>query len=673
MRRPGKWELVLLVGILLLATVLRVAWPTLSEFKFSEARLEALALELTREGRLPLVGVPSSAGFDHSPLSVYLYVPAFLFTTDPVPATVYGGLVGVAAVALCWWLARRWPGGGHRAAAVAALLFAASPWAVAFSRKIWQVAFVPFLTLVCIGLVISALIEGSAEGLSKRRQWRLAWAIAGYAVLVQIHPSAVSLAPALLIWLLVFRKRVRLGPLLAGVLLGGLTALPFMVHQIQSGWPALSALRSLPSASWDLTAVQLAWEAITGRSIHSLAGDAYPLLKTVPQLGWVFNVIGWLVVGASLALPWRMVKNWRADEPDKQQGAQVDFVLLTWLVVPVVFNLRQTLPLHLHFFALSSPAAFLIAGRAAELVFGVQPEETRELAHVGPWPRIAKIVGATLLGLLVVGQVVVLAQVARFVAAHDTPGGFGTPLARYQGIAAQMVEAAEQVGAAEVLVVGQGDSIVVHQTPAIFDVLLRDKLDYRFVNGESAAVFPPHKTTVLLVPELGEAAKWYEGWPTMELADGYRIVALDGSWPDHDLSPVASPRVFQSGVEFQGYAWESEEVEQAGQGESGRFWLLWQVLWLSADDTHFFVHLMDQDEQFWGQQDSVGYPTAYRHKGDRILSVFDIKSEAETGTAAHWSRAGVYLYPQVVNVPVVDDAGNPVNDAVLMGPLDGGP
>ena len=107
----GRRELLLLASVLLLATVLRVAWPSLTEFKFSEARLGALALELTQRGRLPLVGVPSSAGFDHSPISVYLYAPSFLAGANPIPATIYGGLVNVAAVALCWWLARRWPGG----------------------------------------------------------------------------------------------------------------------------------------------------------------------------------------------------------------------------------------------------------------------------------------------------------------------------------------------------------------------------------------------------------------------------------------------------------------------------------------------------------------------------------------------------------------------------------
>ena len=246
--RPRR-QIWLLVAILLVAVLLRVAWPTLTEFKFSEARLEALALELTREGRLPLVGVPSSAGFDHSPLSVYFYVPAFLLTTNPIPATIYGGLVGAAAVALCWLLTCRWPFGGAQdrpnarpiAALLAAGLLAVNPWAVAFSRKIWQVTFVPLLALLFVGLAISALVG--------RRHRNLAWALAVYAVLVQVHPSAIGLAPALLLWLLLFWREVRLGPLLAGGGLGLLSALPFLAHQVQSGWPAWRALQNLPRGS----------------------------------------------------------------------------------------------------------------------------------------------------------------------------------------------------------------------------------------------------------------------------------------------------------------------------------------------------------------------------------------------------------------------------------------
>ncbi len=631
--------------ILLLAAVLRLGWPTLTEFKFSEARLEALALELTQKGRLPLVGVPSSAGFDHSPLSVYLYAPAFLLTANPIPATLYGGLVNVGAVALCWWLARRPSGGGRWAGVIAAGLLAVNPWMVAFSRKIWQVAFVPLLALALAGLAVSALIQG-------RRQ-HLAWMLAVYALLVQVHPSAISLAPAVALWLAVFWRQVRPAPLLAGAGLALLSGVPFLAHQLQSGWPALAAWRALPEATWDLSALHLAWEALTGRSIHALAGDAYPWLRVVPQLDRAFNLVGWLTVAAALGLAVRMVARWRAADAEERQAARVDLILLSWLAVPVLFNLRHSLELHLHFFALVVPAACLIVGRAAQAALRWR------------WAGRAQAVGAVglgLLGLLALAQVAALVLMGRFVATHDTPGGFGLPLSRYLEVADRAVALAGEQKTAEVLVVGQGDSPVVDEVPAIFDVLLRGRVAYRFVDGRSAALFPAHRAVIVLAPQAGEAAEWYRPWPSSPAAAGYRLAVLDGTWPQEELTPITGPRLFQNGVELQGYRWERE-----GAGGRSPFWLLWQVLWSSPDDTHFFVHLLGQEGQKLGQQDSPGYPTAYRQKGDRVVSLFDITKGVAALPDPLWARVGLYTYPAVANVAVVDGAGNIVTDSVVIG------
>jgi hypothetical protein len=646
-------EWVALAAILILATLLRVGWPTLVEFKFSEARLIALVLELTREGHLPLVGVPSSAGFDHSPFSVYLYIPPLLFTTDPVPAIIYGGLVNVAAVALSWWLCRKWAGGGPWAALVATLLFAISPWSVAFSRKIWQVAFVSILALGFIGLVVSALVYG--------RRWALAWALAVYAVLVQVHPSAVSLAPALLLWLVLFRHRIRLGPLLAGAALSVLSSTPFLLHQAQNGWPALAALRSWLPAKWDFSAWSLMWEAVTGRSIHALAGEAYSQLEIVPQLGWAFNVIGWLAVGSALFLAWRMLANWRSAQEVEQCRARIDLVLLSWLVVPIIFNLRHSLELHLHFFVVVMPAAYLLSGRAVEAILHVKRN-----AKIVAWFHAAILLGA---GLLTAAQLVALVLMGRFVATHDTAGGFGTPLSQYQTVVDRVTAMAAEEAVAEILVIGQGDSIVVDEVPAVFDVLLRGRVLYRFVDGQSAALFPLHRALVLLTPQAGEAADWYRRRPATQIAVDpampgiYSAVTLDGSWPQADFQPVAGPRLFGNGVELQGYA------DQIQPGQPARLWLLWQVLWPSSEDTHFSVQVIGAEGDRWGQEDKVGYPTAYRQKGDRVISQFDITPIDRAPTGQHWARVSLYTYPVMIDVPVIDGSGHPIADAVILGPL----
>jgi hypothetical protein len=646
--------LVILVAILALATVLRVALPTLTEFKFSEARLQALALELTREGHLPLVGVPSSAGFDHSPLSVYLYVPAFLLTTSPIPATILGGLVNVSAVALCWWLGRCWAGGGRWAAIVASLLFAVSPWAVSFSRKIWQVAFVPLLTIIFVALMVSALVSEPALRPSKGRKWHLTWALVVFAVLIQVHPSAVALAMAAVLWLVIFWRSVHLIPLLAGVAGAALTTVPFAIHQMRSDWPALGAFGALPEANWDLSSLQLGWEAITGQGFQALAGQAHPWLSMVPSLERVFPLLGWLTAVGAVWLGWTTLTGWRAQDKARQQGARVDLFLVMWLVIPIVFNLRHSLDLYLHFFALIMPAAFLISGRAAEAILRKWP---------ATWLKTIVLLG---IGTIAAVQLLALVLMARFVADHDTTGGFGTPLGHYLATVEDVLAMAQETEASEVLVVGRGDSTVVDETPAIFDVLLRDRAVFRFVDGQAAALFPPHPALALLSPEAGEAAMWYESWPTRDFQYGYQVASLDGSWPQDKLGPLTGPRVFENGVEFQGYLWLPPEQPDS----TARMWLLWQVLWLDPDETHFYVQLLDEKEQVLGQQDAVGYPTVYREKGDRILSVFDITTSSQISTDPEWARAGLYAFPEVANVAIVDDAGNPIADSVLLGPLD---
>jgi hypothetical protein len=521
---------------------------------------------------------------------------------------------------------------------------------VAFSRKIWQVTFVPLLTLAFAGLLVSALVEG--------KRWHLAWGLAIFAVLVQVHPSAVSLTVALVLWLIVFWRQVRLAPLLAGTALGALSAVPFLVHQFRSGWPAVVALRSLPDAVWDLEAVRLAWEAITGRSIHALAGSAYPLLAFVPQLGWTFHLIGWLTVAAALGLVWRLVRGWGAAGIEQRQGARTDLILLSWLVVPIAFNLRHSLDLYLHFFALVMPAAYLAIGRAAQALFEGVPSRARR-------PAIALTLVA--LAVLASAQIAALVLLGRFVASHETPGGFETPLGHYMEVAEDTLTAAAENAAAEVLVVSTGDSPVVDEGPAIFDVLLRGRVPYRFVDSQSAAVFPPHSALALVAPDAGPAAVWYRAWPARDLEYGYQLVRLDGTAPEHGLLPVTGQRLFENGVEMQGYDWQGEAVP----GRGGDFWLLWQVLWLSPEDTHFFVHLVDGQGRVVGQDDAVVYPTEARQRGDRILGLFNIKTDSDAAPGPYWARTGLYLYPEVINVPVVDSEGNRQGDAVLIGPLDG--
>jgi hypothetical protein len=341
---------------------------------------------------------------------------------------------------------------------------------------------------------------------------------------------------------------------------------------------------------------------------------------------------------------------------------------LTWLVAPLLFNLRHSLPLHLHSFALLAPAAYLIIGRATDSLLAAVKSPSSRASRLTSAAQIMGIGSLVVVGLLAAAQVAALVLMARFVASHDTPGGFGRPLRHYLAAANQTLALANRLNTEEILVVGQGDSPVVDPEPAIFDVLLRDRVDYRFVDGQTAAVFPSHSALALVNPDAGRAARWYAPWPAAALDGGFQLITLDGSWPEEDLVLVQGPRTFQNGIEVQGYTWQGDGQEEV----QDPLWLLWQVLWLAPDDSHFYVQLLDPEGQLTEQQDTVGYPTAYRRRGDRIINAFDI-TEPDTGsTGPYWMRTGLYLYPQIIDIPVIDGAGNPVAETVTLGPVGSG-
>jgi len=61
------------------------------------------------------------------------------------------------------------------------------------------------------------------------------------------------------------------------------------------------------------------------------------------------------------------------------------------------------------------------------------------------------------------------------------------------------------------------------------------------------------------------------------------------------------------------------------------------------------------------------YPPAVWRAGDLVLSRFSISIPAEPSPGRYQVWAGLYSYPDVVNVPVLDVAGNPAGDRVVPG------
>ncbi len=109
--------------------------------------------------------------------------------------------------------------------------------------------------------------------------------------------------------------------------------------------------------------------------------------------------------------------------------------------------------------------------------------------------------------------------------------------------------------------------------------------------------------------------------------------------------------------------------ERIGPGETLEIWLAWwvEVSPPPGSDYHFFSHLVDETEQLRGQHDGVPLPTASWRAGDLMLSRFSIPTPPDLPAGTYSVRIGMYTYPDLQRVPVLDVAGNPAAGFVVLG------
>ena len=129
-------DLITLALILFVAALVRLGDPGVVEFKLDEAALALKAQDMLRGAGIPFTGIPSSVGVPNSPMSVYFTAIPYLFANDPIFATMFIAAFNVLGVGLLWLIAHRYL--DRTVALAAGLAYALNPWAVLFSRKIWE-------------------------------------------------------------------------------------------------------------------------------------------------------------------------------------------------------------------------------------------------------------------------------------------------------------------------------------------------------------------------------------------------------------------------------------------------------------------------------------------------------------------------------------------------------
>jgi 4-amino-4-deoxy-L-arabinose transferase-like glycosyltransferase len=359
-----------LLSVVAVAALLRIPGiDARGQFDADQGHDMATLVAFTRDGVVPLLGPKTSVGeFHHGAFYYYLLAPsAAISGGDPVAVTLFIALLGIAAVALTWWLGRSIGGrvAGPVAGLVAGTLLAVSPGAIAESTFIWNPNPIGFFAVLCL----AAAWKGWSTG--RPRWWALAVVSAG--AVTQLHVlGLVFLIGVFDIGLFEIRRdRSVARGLLAGLALVVLLFVPLAVHELQTGFTETRAMASYISSSEGIAADPLGALALT-----LLRVVAWPLVGLVTDVFQIAAVLLAVTLGAA-------VIGLRAASGAASAGLRWLCWLLGWgtlalaFVAPSLQRVVAGLP-NDHYHAFLDPIVVLVLAIPAGLAFSRASATWRE-------------------------------------------------------------------------------------------------------------------------------------------------------------------------------------------------------------------------------------------------------------------------------------------------------
>ncbi len=621
------------------AAVLRLHQLDAIDVRFDEASAAQQARAIAH-GALRAVSSFSGSVANHPPLYLYLLAVPYLFTDNFLAVAAYRQLVEVAAVGLTWVLARRYFNG--RVALIAALLFAFAPWAIQLSRKLWLVL-PPLFTLVWLWGVCQVTLRREARG----------WITlgVGLALCLGAHLSSVYLLPATVVAVAVGWRTLRVRPALIGLAPLIALAAVYIGHDAANGFSNLRAVfaPSAPApaearAAFQPLAIQMALWATGGAHLSDLTSSAYPqwIAQLPEQLSLLDSAQMGLVV-ASCLLVIGLIATRRI------RGAEAAFwtVILAWQLVPIGMMAFSERPPQMHYFMVLWPGAWLICAWALDRAASRAPAAVVRL-------------GALAIALLVAWQGFTTARFVDFVQRFDTAlGGYGDPVRAALAVADAARAGVRSGRYRDVIVVVPRDNPLTDEPATVLDAVLAD-VPRRFIRADNAPILRIGPTQYLFAPNTDDARdRLLALAPTRNTqfvmrpntSRRYALIEVD-SPPLPDMRPADAR--WANGARLIGYT-----VRRDAGNLSATVYV--RIDAEGAPNQHWFLRALDADGKQLGSQDIPGVATSQWRVGDVMALTFAFTL---SGGEPRMLRIGSYAYPEIKQTPVIDAAGNSIDDGV---------
>ena len=197
---------VILLAILSIGFALRLWSPELAPFDHETTDPLRMASKIAH-GELLTESYAGGAAL--GPLAYYLLAIPIYISSNPLAPVIFTALLNFIALIVLFFIANRFF--GEKAALIATALFATNPWAVFYSRFVWNPNFLPLFSIILFGGLLYAI---------NKNEKHIITAFASFACMIQIHSSALFLLPVLLFESIrINKKYLLLAFLTAGIIL----------------------------------------------------------------------------------------------------------------------------------------------------------------------------------------------------------------------------------------------------------------------------------------------------------------------------------------------------------------------------------------------------------------------------------------------------------------------
>jgi len=655
--------------------VLRLARIDLAEYRGDDDDMVTASVHALAQGWLQSHGLISSIPIDNGPVAMWLLLLPLAITSSLLLAQVWVALLNVASVACCYYFVQGvW---GRRLAVIATALYAVSPWAVIYSRRLWITAFDMPLALLAFWSFYRWLRAGPA--------WRAAIASGGGPAKLVAFPRPALIAPppprartASVDWPgedaepvrisnpPTNRDRSALREYLAALLCGLAFSAFFQAHVVPMGqlvtllaalmlfrravsWRAtlvcLSTLAVtmapyvvttvLPALSRTLSGQQarhpaigdLSWyffgHLVTGRGYQSITPQASRLLDATSPL---FTALDWLAVFClAVGVAASLLACVRAVRSGEHYSAACKGVLLLWALVPPAGLTVQLVDVHPYYFVTSMPAIYILEAVGMLALGSSFTRIVPPFPWSTAWLRAHVTRGAAPAALIVLGQLILAVPFFVVLPEYWSAADYGLPLRYTQ----QLVADARAFARGGKVVVGGFDHDVDY---TLYSTLRRSYSGARYADDrgilEYATAGAP--VTYLTTNDMSWTATELRAnfanaqlkvWKLSGEGKTLRIIQPGGEamrdWVRRLAVPFKAPLPFSDVAEVDGAA-----VQPTGPGETAYVLLDWRLRRDPPEPLIMRVDLAGVDGYVWASANAVSYPAGYWTNGDATSLAF---------------------------------------------------